>query len=299
MSISLLWAPLLFVHTSTFAAPAAIVASPASPPVQVARSQAKASPQQRMAHHITRLAQAGWHLRDLQREDNPGEREVRVSFTMARGKRAKTASIVYNFERHSFAEFRLSPAPAPTERRLYASESALFEELSYGAPLGIAEGCSDLWLQFSGRDVSLSDAGFEVLLRENSGPKAGASLTQWLGNALRHGELVEVRDERFDDGALVTQSVVFVLDTDGGFTEIRATLDVLGAVSKVSEHHTPGVSFSRRYTKSARLAELVSEGGRIVALGFVGEDLGIRFENGSYAAFEETDFERGELDCGC
>lgn len=254
---------------------------------------------------ITARADLGWRVRDLQTVDAEGG--IDLSIVMAGQRRAQRISLQYNPETEVFGSFQVETVAMPTEDRVYAQEAILLEELSLGQPLAIEYDCADFYLNFGKTGVSLSDSDFRVQL-QSAHKRPGAALSSWMSELLEHGELVDLRDERSDDGADVTQKLVFVLDTEEGLHELEAELGTSGKVLSASLHHTPGIEAWGRYQESPELNSLLSSGRPVTKLRFVeGEwaepvQLEMEFAGGKTHTLEFEEFADDAFigeHCGC
>lgn len=284
MSISLLVLPLLFAHAT-----------------QVAKVS-ELAPADGFAQEMTRLADAGYHLRDVETSEI-GE-QVRLALTMANSKRARKLSLVWNPEAQSFGSFAQQKSEMPTEMRNYAFEAALIEELGYGAPSALGTGCASLNVEFGPGVVSVGSEKFEVVVsRERRA--AGKSLSKWLARNLEEGELVDLRDERTDNGAQVRRFVVLVVESDEGIHEVRTQINSAGKPLSFVVLHTPGQRPWRRYTGGTSLGQRLDKSGGVVSMNFAdsGEfgslSLNIELENSETISFGESDFQEEESPCGC
>lgn len=294
MTLPLLCLPLLFAHSASLAS------GPASS--HPASSAAKPAAAPAFSEAVTQRAEAGWHLRDVQTTERP--EGLVLSLTLAGQRRAERLSLTYDLGEQRFGRFARKPVLVPEEEREYQSESMLFEELSLGPPRAVSYDCADFYLDFGSRAVSLSDAAFEVEV-VSTDDRPGAALGAWLSELLAAGELVDVRDERWDDGAEVRAEVVFAIDSDQGPMELRAELSQEGEVIFVSMHHTPGRSIWRRYVHSRELQQVLAKGRGVTRLGFVGGDsaqtlrLQVELAGDLHLSLDLGDFEPDGQDCGC
>jgi hypothetical protein len=134
----------------------------------------------------------------------------------------------------------------------------LFEEVVLGAPTGIGFDCADFYLEFGASGVSLATHDFVVpLWSETEAP--GERLSFWLSQSLRYGTLVDVRDERVDDGAEVKQEVVFVMDGPEGVEEMRVSLGSKGQPVHLELIHSPGTPVWGSYPHGDKLQALVAK----------------------------------------
>jgi hypothetical protein len=288
MSIPAFLIPILLAHSAGQLAPE---------PASKAASPAAAS----WAAAITKRADAGWQLRDL--SSSHGADGVFLSMTLASARRAERLTVNYDQGSQSFGDFQRERVAVPSEKRRYDNERALFEELSMGAPVAIDFGCADFYLDFGSRSVSLGEDDFRVSLWSTE-TQPGVALSTWLSSSLEEGELVDIRDERFDNGAEVRAEVVFVVESDSGVEEMRVALGPDGKPAHLQLQHAPAASGWSSHPASARLRQLASDAS-IQALHFSDEDwpdagtLRIELEGDSQVELGLGEFEAEEGECGC
>ncbi len=124
--------------------------------------------------------------------------------------------------------------------------------------MAISYDCADFYLDFGSSSVSLAQDDFSVVLW-SSGDRPGEALSQWLADSLAGGELIDIRDERVDDGAAVTDQVIFVADTEEGVEEMTVELASTGAPRYLKLRHRGGPSYFGAHPASAALRALASK----------------------------------------
>jgi hypothetical protein len=291
MSISIYWLPMLLAHSASAGAPQPAAVAP--DPV------ADAAPQ--WAAAVTQRADAGWHLRDLSSSHDADA--IRLSITLASSGRAERMSVQYDLASASFSEFAREKVALPTEERHYDNEQVLFEELSLSAPRAVNIDCADFYLDFGSRSVSFAEDDFVVSLW-STGRRPGARLSTWLVASLKDGQLVDIRDERSDDGAEVRSEVVLVVDSAEGVEEMRVELGPDGAPTYLRLQHTPGNTQWAPHPDGETPRQLAA-GAAIEGLRFSGEDfdhapeLQIDLAQDAQVTLDLGAFEAGEDECGC
>ncbi len=233
MSIPLFWLPFLAAHTA---------------PISPAPLHIDAAP--RFAHAFTELADAGYQLRDLHTHMSAKGGEVEL--VLASDHDAQALSLRFDEGAKTFSEFAQVRTTLPTEARIYQHQAELFDELRLSAPQALGFDCADVYLDFGSRSVSLAEGAFEVQVRSTR-KRPGSALSSWLGELLEEGELVEVRDDRYDDGAQVSAEVAFVFDGAEGVQELRVAVDEDGHPTELRLVHSPGTEVFKRYHDSAGL----------------------------------------------
>jgi hypothetical protein len=284
MNIAFFWLPIVLAHT------APVPATPEVIPAGAAWAQA-----------VSRRADAGWHMRDLtSSHDGQG---IEISLTLASKTKAERLSLRYQPESESFSDFSKAIVSLPTEARRYENEQELFEELRTSPPLAINYDCADFYLNFGSISVSLSQDDFSVPLW-SSANRPGRALSRWLSAALADGELVDIRDEREDNGAQVVAKVVFVVETAEGVEEMTVELGEQGAPNFLSVEHSPGGSHWAGHPSSASLRALASSAAirrlRFVAEGFEeAPELQISTAGQESLNLDLGAFSADEEECGC
>ena len=232
--------PLIAAHTVGLGAPAS---TPAPAP----------TPEQSFASLMSEREAAGFRLSDL---DVAGQGDtVELRFELSNEIAAESLRLSYSLKAARFTDFVRVGAELPTEDREYPQAAQLFEELAIGAPLGLSSDCEDYYFDFGSRAVSLDEEGFRVLIDEVD-DAAGQALSHWMLELLEEGgELVDVRDEREDDGAEVTRFMVFALAASDGVHELRAELDDGDRVVRVDWHLESGRVGHQRYAHRGALME--------------------------------------------
>ena len=246
MNLALFWFPVVLAHSTPTAAPAKPAAAT---PERVIPAQ------QAWADALTQRAELGWELRDL--DSSHGSESIEISMTMASETRAERFRISYELGTESFSEFNRQVVALPSEARQYDAAALLFEELSTGAPVAINFDCADFYLDFGSSSVSLAQDNFSVPLW-STGHKPGKALSRWLSTSLSEGQLIDIRDERVDDGAEVVGQVIFVVDSADGIEEMTVELGANGAPVHLQVEHSPGGSHWGAHPSSEALQELAS-----------------------------------------
>ncbi len=236
------WFPLVLAHST-----------PAPPPVAAPEQVIPAA--QAWTDALVNRADRGWELRDL--DSSYDEDTIKISLTMASDARAERLTISYQTGSESFSEFTRQAVALPTEARHYQTAQLLFEELSTGAPLAVNYDCADFYLDFGSSSVSMAEDDFSVPLW-STGHKPGRRLSRWLSTSLSEGQLIDIRDERVDDGAEVVGQVIFVVDSADGIEEMTATLGANGAPVHLEVQHSPGGSYWESHPAGEALQELAS-----------------------------------------
>lgn len=253
MNIAFFWFPIVLAHTTPAAAPAQEI--PAGPA---------------WAQAVTERADKGWHLRGV--ESNHDAQGISISLTLASDSKAEQFSVRYAPSDKSFTDFAKTDVALPTEDREYAVEGRLFEEFSTGAPVAIDSDCADFYLDFGSSSVSLADDAFSVALW-STGRKPGPRLASWLSTSLAEGQLIDIRDERIDDGAEVVGQVIFVVDSAEGVEEMTVELSAQGAPVHLQVEHSPGGAHWAQHPSSEALREL-AKSSSIRRLQFAAEGVG-------------------------
>lgn len=233
MSFPVFWLPLLVAHT-------AAISSEAQAP--------EAAPQFASAVHA--LADQGYQVRDLQTRATDGGLEL--GLVLASEHRAQRLSVRFDEQTGSFSDFAQNASEMPAEERDYLHGPALLEELSLSAPQTVGYDCADFYLDFGASSVSLAEHAFEVEIRSTT-RRPGAALSSWLRDLLEEGELVDIRDERRDDGAEVSSEVVFVIDGNEGVSELRVAVDGNGRAQELRLVHSPATEVYKRYEEGDEL----------------------------------------------
>lgn len=242
MNLALFWIPVVLAHSTPTTAPTA------TPEQEIPAQQA-------WADALTQRAELGWELRDI---GSSHEKEaIEISMTMASETRAERFRISYQVGSESFSAFSRQVVALPSEAREYDAAALLFEELSTGAPVAVNFDCADFYLDFGSSSVSLAQDNFSVPLW-STGHRPGKALSRWLSTSLSEGQLIDIRDERVDDGADVVGQVIFVVDSPDGIEEMTVELGANGAPVHLQVQHSPGGSHWGAHPGSEALQELAS-----------------------------------------
>jgi hypothetical protein len=287
MNIVFFWLPVVLAHTT-----ADPVTVPAKADIPAAQAWADA---------VTERADQGWHLRDMATsQDSDG---IQISLTLASSDHAELFSLSYQVGESSFAEFGQRAVALPTEARDYLAERTLFEELSTGAPTAISLDCVDFLLDFGTTSVPLAEDDFELPLW-STGRRSGAALSSWLADSLDGGQLIDIRDERVDDGAKVVAQVVFVVQSESGVEEMRVDLSANGAPRHLHLIHSPRSGHWESHPAGEELRSIAAKSA-IRKLHFGDDDMGaapklqIKAGQGAAMALDLAEFSPGEEACGC
>lgn len=235
MTLPAFWLPLLVAHTT---------AIPPDAPAQREAAQ--------FASAASQLADQGYQLRDLQ--TRVALEGIEFAIVLADDRSAQSLSVYYNHDTENFSRYTQHAVAMPTEERHYLHGEELLEELSLSAPQRIDFECADYYLDFGLRSVSLAEHAFETELRKTA-QRPERALSRWLRALLADGELVDIRDESYDNGATVAPEVVFVVDGSEGVQELRATIDGRGRVQEVRLLHSPATPIYKRYEQGQKLRE--------------------------------------------
>jgi hypothetical protein len=224
-------------------------------------------PEKKFSQRVSLRAGEGWTLRELQVDD--ASSTMLISLTLAdKAGKAERLELGWNETTGAFSSYAVRDlARAPMERREYDAQDELFEALQLGPPRGISPGCEDYLMEFAGRSVALDPEGYSVEVATSKG-RADAAVATWLMELLEDGELVDVTDERDDNGATVQASVLFVVMSDEGAHTITAALDRRGAVASAELRYRPQAEVFRSYSASAELMQALRRGRRVASMRF-------------------------------
>jgi hypothetical protein len=247
MNLVFFWFPVVLAHSTPAPGPPA----PKATPERVIPAE------QAWADGLSKRSDLGWELRDLD-SSHAGE-TIEISVTMASQAHAERFRISYQMDSESFSDFSREAVTLPTEARQYEAASLLFEELSTGAPVAVSYDCADFYLDFGSSGVSLDQDDFSVPLW-STGHKPGRALSRWLSSSLSEGQLIDIRDERIDNGADVVSQVIFVVDSAEGIEEMTVELGSKGQPVHLQVQHSPGGWHWDEHPSSEALQTLASAG---------------------------------------
>lgn len=212
--------------------------------------------------HVSALARAGWHLRDLELEDAPdGSGEVRLSLVLVRDAHGEKLTLIFGNYGASLVGYWREEVPAPAERRVYRDEADLLEALSRSDQMQLFEECGGWYLEVNGEATAIVNPyAYHVVERATRGKDAGRDLARALADALDGGAtLVDVR--RTD------QAIDFILAA-GAQTTLHAELDRRGRIVALEVRREPIASAYQKVRTARTLGRTLREGREIKALAF-------------------------------
>jgi hypothetical protein len=271
-------------------------------------AKAPQSPETRFAERVSLRAQAGWHLRAVTVDDARQTTSLTLTLQSPAGGEAERFELRFDEGEGRFESFAWQSLGKPIlEAREYDFEAELYESLQHGAPLALDPGCVDYFLEFRGRSVALDSEGYTVQVATEE-HRAGEAVSGWLAELLEDGELVDVRDERDDNGAEVKASAVLVVNGDQGPHTITAELDGRGMITAAELRYAPGLAAYRAYQKPRALGKALLKGRAVESMRFVMDSweatarLELTMQSGlaviDFADFQERGVDEDDF-CGC